>query len=81
MVDDGLEVRLQVQPLGQAVGGHQDRAAGLVAGQLPDRGFPVLGWQRPGDRGDRARPIGCDLSLPREQLTLQRAGHGYRNYS
>ena len=52
VVDDGLEVLLQVHAFGQAVGRHQHRAAGIVGGQFPDPGFPLVGRQHAGDRAD-----------------------------
>ena len=53
VVDDGVEVLLQVDALGQAVGGDQHRALARVAGQVADPGFPLVRRQDAGDGGDR----------------------------
>ena len=48
VVDDGLEVVLEVDALGQAVGGDQDRAPAVVAGQLRDPRLALGGRQGAG---------------------------------
>ena len=53
VVDDGLEVFLQVHAFGQAVGRDQHRPPRLVAGQVPDPRFALVGRKHAGDGGDR----------------------------